>query len=155
MERNVSGNRKGKGCAFAEFAFDPDIPVHQLEIFFHDAQAQADTVEFAVTAVLDLLELIEDSIEIFGPDSDPRIRHAKLNAIFTGQLAHSPLDASLWSKLEGIADQVLENLLDFNRIGCKWRNTLLDIPPDLEMVIAVDLFDVGPGVSDNFAHFDL
>ena len=58
MERNVSGNRKGKGCALAEFALDPDIPVHQLEIFFHDAQAQTDAVVFAVVAVLDLLELI-------------------------------------------------------------------------------------------------
>ena len=58
MEREGRRHGEGKGRSFARLALDLDVPVHQLEIFFHDAQAQTDAVVFAVVAVLDLLELI-------------------------------------------------------------------------------------------------
>ncbi len=101
-----------------------------------------------------LLKCAEDSIHVVRFNPDPRIGDGKFNTVELPDIPDSQLDPAPWSKLEGIADKILQNLLELGYIGDDGGKVLFDIPANLQTILPVQLFDLALSVSDDFLDVD-
>src|SRR6266478_3739504 len=81
MDRNRVRYRKGECCTFPWVTFDANVAVHQIKIFLHDIQAEADTIKISRVGFLYLLECLENSIHIMGFNPDSGISDAEFNTV--------------------------------------------------------------------------
>jgi hypothetical protein len=113
----VSPNRwsvrqgKRESCANSGSAVHADIALHQLQIFLHDVQSQAETIEVAGVCLSQLMEFLKDPAEVLFFDPNPGIGHGKFEAFFLLEVSYSYRDVAPGRKFMGVADEVLQNFL--------------------------------------------
>jgi len=110
--RRVIGarQRKGKDAAFAQSAFQPDPPAKQTRQFARDRQAQACAAVSAADRSVSLLKGIENALLLLGRYADAGIRHGEGDPV-AGLSRYAQLYLAAFRKLEGVRQQVLEDLL--------------------------------------------
>ena len=121
----VQRNTNGKATAHSRFGFDGNIAVHHADELFTYRQPQTGPLEVALHAGPHLEERVKQAHHLFCRDPFARIAHANLQVI-PGTL-HVQDDAAGVGKLNGVAQQVRNDLLQTHRIaGHQLRNVRLD-----------------------------
>src|SRR5690606_12168224 len=94
-------------------ALKPHAPAHDLGEAFADRQTETGAAVFPRGGGVHLTERTEDAIMSLGRDADARVAHGKeepATAGFVGVDADGDLHFPALGELEGVADQVDENL---------------------------------------------
>jgi hypothetical protein len=110
-------NGKSKFGPRTRLAFDRDFPIQEIEVSSHDVQTESNATELTRVRVIELFERVENPAEILLGDADPGIRNAKFNPVLLGTMTHLDFDMARRRKLKGVADQILQDLFDLERIG--------------------------------------
>src|SRR5262245_29957196 len=77
LGRRIGQRHHEARAVFVVRAFDPDAPAVALDDAARDGQAQARAADLARVRGLDLLELVEDALAIFGGDADAVVPDAQ------------------------------------------------------------------------------
>src|SRR5216684_7956749 len=102
-----------ESTALAQSALEPDAPTHAIDQLRDDRQAQPSATKPPAGRNISLRKSFEDELLFFRRNSDPCIGDAEVqnNAILVLRLfAHLYDNAAALGKLEGIADEIEENL---------------------------------------------
>ena len=129
MNLRFYGKRKEKGAAFiGSFALQPHPSSMQRDQPAYQGQPEARSLLLARIRRVRLFELTKDTLLIFRFDADSRIADGDAEAVL---VALSALRVSVWlclqacsklnasalrSKLNGIAEQIVDDLLEFRLI---------------------------------------
>src|SRR5580658_7554950 len=105
-----------EAAALARFTLQPDLSAMQFDQAFRDGQSQARAFSHALGGGAGLVEAFENGLLLFSGDSDSRIAHHDAHR----SLHHRRFDpdaSARWRELDGIAEQVVEDLLEAQAIG--------------------------------------
>ena len=100
---------------------------HQARELAGDAEAEAGAAERAVVLRTDLLELVEHAFVVLGADADAAVddvqrhRDAVVGHAFGRELDRDPADRR---ELDGVADQVVQDLADADRVADHQRRRI-------------------------------
>ena len=119
------GQHQRENTAFARFAGHADIAAQQGGQVTGDRQAQARTAVTAIGGAIGLAEGFEDAFLLIRGDTNAGIAHRKGDAL-PRRAGHRQADLALFSELDGVGQQVLEDLLQALAIGKQqgWRALL-------------------------------
>jgi len=114
-----------ENTAFARFAGHTDIAAQQGGQVTGNRQAQACTAVTAIGGAVGLAESFEDAFLLIRGDTNAGIAHGKGNAL-PRRAGHRQADLALFSELDGVGQQVLEDLLQALAISKQqgWRALL-------------------------------
>src|SRR5215475_6797021 len=97
----------------AELAFHRNRPTEQFGVFFNDIKSKSDAAIFARRGTIHLLEHVKNGPQLIAGNSDAGVSNFELDATgfrgAPGQNRH----ASLFGKLYGIVNQILQDAFEF------------------------------------------
>ena len=108
-----------KGAPFTHGALCPDTSVHQTHQFGRNRQPEAGTAVLACGRSVPLLESLKHFVELMSRNTDAGIPHGEVQAnlvIAVPLFGHRHNDLSLLRELDGVADQVQQDLTQLRGI---------------------------------------
>ena len=127
---------KCKRASFPHGAGDAKLPAEQASNVPADRQPQASAPEFAAGACVGLLERLENNPQLVGGDADARVDHGEgddgcratehrmVGAPALGGRHNLQIHLAVLGELEGVGEQVPENLLQAPRIRMDGRRQI-------------------------------
>ena len=110
-----------EGRADAGFALDLDVALHGLGQTAHDGEAETGAAEAARGRAVGLHEGLEQALALFGGEADAAVGDADAQpdivAAVIGQALQREPDRARFGELDGVAQQVEQDLLQAQRIA--------------------------------------
>ena len=97
-------------AAPTRLASHADIAAMQLDQFLHQREADAAALEGAPAGAFDAAEALEQMRQLFGRDARAGVMHADLSVAAVGRGLNSDADLALEGELEGVGEQVENDL---------------------------------------------
>src|SRR5262249_35023132 len=128
-----AGYEEREDAALARRADDANFAAQQPRDLAADREAEPRAAEFAAGRPVGLLEGLEDDPLLFGRNADAGVAHPKgdnliglverLARVIAAACGHLDVnrDMASFSELEGVREEVLENLLQSLRVGVDGR----------------------------------
>ncbi len=124
-----------EGGAFGELAFEGDGGGQQVGELFADGQAQPGAFAAAGDGAVELAELFEDLLLFGRADARAGIGDADADGGVVGLLSADLDAAAFGGELDGIAQEVVQDLLDLLRIGIDQRQAVGDVQAHLDHLL--------------------
>ena len=126
-------DREMEGAALAELALQPDFAAHQIDQAARDRQAEAGAAIFAGGRAVFLGKGIKYQLLLFRGNADAGVAHRKMHRgsiAMAGALRDAQRDFAIFGELDGVADQVGQDLTDAagvaQRMGRHFRQDFAD-----------------------------
>ena len=110
------GQSKLKHTSFSRFAADPNLAAVQLNQTLGDGQTESGTLPDTFCGWAQLIESVENRRVFRFRYADARVRHPKQRMIFRAPSLYRD-GAAVRGELDRVTDQVVEDLVQPNRIG--------------------------------------
>ena len=149
------GDREGRTLAKLALHRDPSpVEVHNL---FDQCQADPGPLVAARSASFHLSEAVKDPFQLIVRDADPVVFDLQLDPVFIRAQPHPHLPLLWIAELEGVGEQVIEDLLHLERVGCN-RDRLLhpsgmDTAPCTRVKVGRDAPDDGSEIDASLLQF--
>jgi hypothetical protein len=116
------GEGEGKFGPAAHFALYADFPALRLDEVFDDRQAESSAAEFARTGLIDAIETLKQTGEIFRRDADAGILDEDFGERKGGEIAHADDDGAVFGGVfQGVIDEIRQNLIDGFGVAKRFR----------------------------------
>ncbi len=115
--------------ALSRLALDLNGAVHESQVFLDDGEPKADTL--AARCGVNLMKPFEDLRDVLRGDPQSSVFHYELYDFGRRVILDPNLDLSRRGVLEGVYNQVLENLFQLRGIRREGREIRIDIPANL------------------------
>src|SRR5579871_265412 len=117
---------KSKRAALANRAVHPDAALHHFDQLLGDGKPQPGPAVLACGRAVGLAELVKDDVLVLRFDADARVDYGRPDDGFTALVLDldANRDAALFCELDGVAQQIRDDLLEAHRIGLDRREIL-------------------------------
>ena len=145
---------KPKHTALPDFTFNPDASVHHLNKSCADAESQSRTAIAASRGTVSLTEGLKNQVDLVRRNARPCVSNREFElggGPVAGHRLHINLDFTRRCELDGIANQVDQDLLQSTGVTCqRFRNIRPHAANDIEIFLeCIDTQQVAGVLSDS------